>query len=267
MIDQQFAGPFEGGDLCCERIGRGTLPIGQSFTPTQRVIVGVELNLQNITLGTKRLQIILRQGDITGPPVSFSTADVPFTGIFTGPSSARWIHFDFPCPAVVTPGATYTIQLVQDNGGNDILWSTKTGNPYLRGTAFRTGSAFPADYGFRTYYLPEATSALVTLNTVTAPPSVTRGTPFPVTVNYSLLLAPTGAFVGGFFVTASGVTNSGSLLGTYHADSCQVQAGTFPTSFTMTLPTSFPTGPNKILVEVGVSRFNIAQSAITVVVN
>jgi len=260
LIDQQYAGPFDVGDLCCEMINRANYQIGQSFKPSQPFLIGVEVNLQNNSNGAKRVHMLLRQGGITGP-ILYSSFGSKWINP-TGANDFRWERFD-TCPIQLTPEATYTIQIAQDNGGDDVRWRLRSGgDPYTRGTGYRGGAAVPWDYGFRTYYLPVATAAQAVINNVVAPANATRGVAFNVTVNYTLNnINPVGAFVQPF------VTASVGAIKTRHQDSCYELAGPQSKTFNFTLPANFPLGARPILVHVGLHDQNLASTTVMVNVN
>jgi hypothetical protein len=244
-IDQQYSGPFDLGDLCCESIGLSNLAVGQSFIPSQNYLTGISVHLRNSAGVARRVQLMLRAGSINGAIVQTSKSIVTVQ-----PNTHDWVDFDF-CPVRVAAGQMYVIQLLSENGGEDLSWSVRGGNPFLRGAGYRDSQVMPWDYGFRTYYMLEATYALTGYMSLTVPENVDRGLPFPARIDFQISVAPQGAFVPAF---ATGTIGNGS---TVHYDSCKLRAGHWSQTFRLTPPDSLTPGPRDVTAQVGLHGFGL----------
>ena len=245
-IDQQYSGPFELGDLCCENIGLNNLAVGQSFIPTRDYLTGISVHLNNGAVAAKRVHLILRAGSITGAIVPTSTSIMPVPGQTHG-----WINFDF-CPVRVVPNSLYVIQLVTENGANDVGWSLRNGNPYVHGSGYRDSQVVPWDYGFRTYYMLPATNAFGTVIALNVPANVTRGVAFPSTISYQLITVPQGAFVSAF--ATANIAN----VYTAHTDWCKLTPGIRNLTFSLTAPAGLAVGARDVTAQFGIRGFNVS---------
>ena len=86
------------------------MPIGQEFTPSQPILVAVDIAFRGgIEEGADTITINIRKGTITSPVLATTSqvvAACPFTPPFT-----CIVHFDFPAPLSVNPGDKYILEL------------------------------------------------------------------------------------------------------------------------------------------------------------
>lgn len=246
-IDQQYSGPFDAGDLCCESIGLNTLAVGQGFIPTQNYLTGISVHLRNGAAASRRVQLMLRAGSLTGTIVntSASVATVPA-------NSHDWVDFDL-CPIRLVPGHLYVIQLLAENGGGDLSWTLRGGNPYHGGAGYRNSQVMPWDYGFRTYYMPEATAAMAAVVGLGVPADVDRGVAFGATMSYQIIAAPQGAFVSAF------ATGTIANLYTVHHDWCKMTAGNRNLTFALTPPEGMTAGFRDVTAQIGINGYNLSS--------
>jgi hypothetical protein len=124
------------------------MPLGQEFTPSQRTLAAVDVNLGlAMDEGADLLTVNIRKGTITSPilaTMSQMVAPCPDTP----PYSCGLVHFDFPTPLQVTPGEIYVLELQATNRTHG--WIGADGYP--GGAAIIQGEVAPAfDYSFQTY--------------------------------------------------------------------------------------------------------------------
>jgi hypothetical protein len=129
-------------------------PIGQEFTPSQPLLVAVDIALfGSAEPGSGAITVNIRQETITAPVlattsqvVSACQADeLPFTCM---------VHFDFPAPVLVTPGMVYVLEL-QTTTPIHAWQGDAFGGDYPGGSAIIQGIVDPhKDYGFQTYAQP-----------------------------------------------------------------------------------------------------------------
>jgi hypothetical protein len=115
-------------------------PVGQSFTPSLNAIGFVQLALEGINSGNNENAVIyvnLLEGSITGQIIGQTTpatVDIGFEGD---------VNFYFSTAVAVSPGTTYYLQPVVQNGDADINASIYYA--YSGGTLFTNGTPVPSE--------------------------------------------------------------------------------------------------------------------------
>jgi len=272
-VDQSFEGPFGSTTL----IWKGTM--GQSFRPSKNLLRGVEVFLVNQGAHYEDVMLLVRSGSIDGPIININApTDVPIQRIPAGMKDS-WVYFEFCWPLDVIPEQTYIIQLVSAGGAPTealrvMWWEAAPGADYPRGTGISGGVPGSADWGFRTYYAPQATNAWVWMTDwwVSSSPegprisTVARGTPFYVNIKYT---------VGGISPAGGEVFHSAMASIRYqhttHVDSCSVPGGEYTTSIEfMPLESTFPTGISIVFIRAWVvsrgGQFNLDEWRFTITV-
>ena len=142
-VADQTNDPPSSGSVACP------VQTSQSFTPAASSLVAVDLRLEADESnppppGGAPATVNIRSGSPTGPIVGSATATVPST------TADSLVHFDFAAPLVLTPEATYVIELVV---GPTVRWRLSGEvDPYPRGAAFYCGTApLAGDFNFITY--------------------------------------------------------------------------------------------------------------------
>lgn len=125
------------------------MPVGQEFTPSQPILVAVDVNLGlAIDEGVDTLTVNIRQGTITSPVLA-TTSQVVAPCPNIPPFSCGLVHFDFPAPLLVSPGDTYVLEVQATNETH--AWTRADGG-YSGGAAILQGVVEPAlDFSFQTY--------------------------------------------------------------------------------------------------------------------
>ena len=143
FADQVNTPPPAGRIACLDPAGS----LFQSFTPTQPLLVAVDLDLRPAAGAPgPAVTVNIRRDSPTGAVLGTSIATVSPSGL---------THFDF-APLDVTPGGTYVIELA--GAGTSASWAVRGDDPYAGGMAF--GGCVPlqpptpqptADRNFITY--------------------------------------------------------------------------------------------------------------------
>jgi hypothetical protein len=98
------------------RVYTGQNNIGQSFVPTLDAIEAVDFQLGSLSVAASSIFVRLRDGvvgdnGLAGTPLAKSN-----TLVLPPDSPFEWRHFDFPSRISLTPGNTYVLELVSNNG-------------------------------------------------------------------------------------------------------------------------------------------------------
>ncbi|HET9476398.1 MAG TPA: hypothetical protein VFP63_02795 [Dehalococcoidia bacterium] len=121
-------------------------PVGQEFTPSKSVLVGVDVRLVDFNnTGNATMTARVRSGTIGGPVVAEATRILPQNLL----GAAEWVRFDFPSPVIVTPGNLYVLELDSNNASHG--WSRSATNAYPGGASIFQGVAGSIDWSFHTY--------------------------------------------------------------------------------------------------------------------
>lgn len=119
-------------------------PTGQSFIPSERTHVGVELLIAdcNPGAGAAEVSVVLREGTIGGSAVSGTDVTETYSG-------DGWVYFGFAAPVDLTPGQTYVIDVSAPSARGCLYYNDE--GCYPDGSAWLSGSENPlSDYLFRT---------------------------------------------------------------------------------------------------------------------
>jgi len=148
-------------DQQCSSIGGSYLdgvgahqPAGQTFTPTQSSMVGLSLHLWSSNpTDTSMTANIISNGiggvnGIQGNVVGSVTFTVP-AGF--GAPTGDWLNVQVPSGFVLTPGAVYAINLIDNSGSGGIKWSACS-SPYTNGCGYAGGQCQANSWAFIEYY-------------------------------------------------------------------------------------------------------------------
>src|SRR6266487_2086320 len=90
------------------------MPIGQEFTPSQPILVAVDVAFRGSDSGGfDTITVNIRKGTITSPILATTSQVVP--GCSLTPPANCLVHFDFPTPLLVNPGDKYVLELQATN--------------------------------------------------------------------------------------------------------------------------------------------------------
>jgi len=145
-IDQSNPGGIGGSQILAH------MPVGQEFTPSQDILVAVDVKLGLATdEGSDTITVNIRKGTITSPILA-TASQVVAPCPDTPPFSCGLVHFDFPAPLLVNPGDTYVLELQATKQTH--AWTRDDGG-YPAGVAILQGVVEPAfDFSFQTYAEP-----------------------------------------------------------------------------------------------------------------
>jgi len=144
--------------------------LGQEFTPSATSVVALDLRLvpanephaSSITVRVREApaeQCRIGESGLLECPVGFEGAVLAQTTQDVAQVDG-WVHFDFPSPAVVTPGEVYMISVQSNNFGYG--WWRDEGNRYTGGMMAPGFPGSGTDFLFRTYAAPESSPVTVT---------------------------------------------------------------------------------------------------------
>ncbi|MCC7078767.1 MAG: hypothetical protein IT198_16745, partial [Acidimicrobiia bacterium] len=129
--------------------------LAQSFTPTESVVVALDLLLTTdgqTTSGPITVSANVREATFAGQwgaVIGTGAAVVP-ASITATPSSPHILHIELAAPVNVTSGTTYVLQV---EPVFDLYWAANTSGGYVGGNGYVGTSSYPTiDFGFRTYY-------------------------------------------------------------------------------------------------------------------
>ena len=148
-------------DQQCSAIGGSYLdgvgvhqPAGQTFIPAQSSMTGIAFFLRsdNPTATSMTASIIsngiLGVNNGQGTIVGTVTFTVP--ALFGQPTGA-WLSVPLPSGIVLTPGAVYAINLVDNSGSSGVQWSACS-TPYGNGCGYANGQCQAYSWAFMDYY-------------------------------------------------------------------------------------------------------------------
>ena len=214
-------------------------PAGQTFIPTQSSMTGLAFFLRSDSATPTSMRANIISNGILGVNTGGSlVGTVTFTvpALFGQPTGA-WLNVPLPSGIVLTPGAVYAINLVDNSGSNAIVWSACS-TPYANGCGYANGQCQAYSWAFIDYYgdfsVAFSTSGIsvaqgasgnvnlyvASLNNFASPVSLTFSAPPGVTASFN---GPNQ------ILTAAGGTSSPSVT-IYVAGT--VAPGTYP--FTVT---------------------------------
>ncbi len=119
-------------------------PVGQEFTPTEPILVAIDVRLDGINThrGDDTITAIVRKGTI-GSPVLATESQI------VGAFFRGLVHFHFPTPLSVIPGDVYVLELQATKPTHG--WIFDVGYPGGRGILFGQPEIL-TDFAFQTYY-------------------------------------------------------------------------------------------------------------------
>ena len=165
---------FSGFDSSCPPEER--VRLYQSFTPTRRVLSGIDLRVLAFThFAGLEVRIQVLEGSLDGPVLGEDVAVVP--SVPQTQFTTALIHFDFSPPLITRPGSEYFIAWM---GRRPSFWIGSPADTYSGGRVYTcTGAPWTPsiDMNFITYGEPAADSAAVRRPRIGAPstPSGTTG--------------------------------------------------------------------------------------------
>lgn len=138
FVDQSFVPTYGGRQIL------HFMPVGQEFTPTEPILVAVDVRLAGINTrsGDDTITAIIRKGTI-GSPVLATESQIVWA-FFRG-----LVHFHFPTPLSVIPGDVYVLELQATKGTH--AWNYDVGYPGGSGVLFGQPEIL-TDFAFQTYY-------------------------------------------------------------------------------------------------------------------
>ena len=148
-------------DQQCSTIGSSYLagvgthqPAGQTFIPMQSSMTGLAFYLRSDNPTATSMTANIISNGILG--VNNGQGSLAGTVTFTVPAlygqpDGAWLNVPLPSGIVLTPGAVYAINLVDNSGSGGINW-TSCSTPYTNGCGYANGQCQASSWVFIDYY-------------------------------------------------------------------------------------------------------------------
>ena len=246
-------------DQQCSTIGNSYLtgvgthqPAGQTFIPAQSSMTGLAFYLRSANPTATSMTANIISNGILG--VNYGKGSLVGTVTFTVPAlfgqpNGAWVNVPLPSGVVLTPGAVYAVNLVDNSASGGINWSSCS-TPYGNGCGYANGQCQASSWAFIEYYgdfsvafstsgisIAQGASGTVNLYvasldnfaspvslTYSAPPGVTAsfngpsqietsagGTSSPTVTIYVPGTVATGSYPFTVKTTSGGITHSATL--------------------------------------------------------
>lgn len=123
-----------------------SMPMGQSFVPSESEHVGLDLRLSSSNPGNHLpVTVLLHENVIDGPIVAGSSVTfIPRSGVYT-----EWVPCAFNLPIPLTPGSTYVIEVISET--HNLAWTAVSSGCYGAGHGYRDGNYYAGDFNFHTW--------------------------------------------------------------------------------------------------------------------